>query len=591
MQKNTSMWESLTETKVVIIAIVFLLLLFGTVIGICAGLGSEHSTPPKTVPNAIFASQVGNNGRFGNQMFQVASAIGLGHETGKPVRIYWPEGAAMFDSPIDFSHPIPQEEVPNDTWEQQNCFQYEPIPSKEFNQMDVKGHRQHPAYFAHATHEVRRNFTIKGSIKQQVLKQLPILQTEHCIGLHVRRGDYLKPEHSIHNVCTLNYYLFGIQLFRSMQKDKRKPVIIFSDDINWCFHQFVNAYHINDIILSPFYSPQLDFVALDFCHDKVLSNSTFAYWAAYLDARAGSQVLAPSPWIRGDQWGPSGKEEWRNLYDPSWFVWDVEMERLQQVPDKVAIPLGGYYQCYKQPHAFLEVCKSFRAIYPDTSFVITSDQGDNFEHAAKYFQAKHYQTNPKRNGNGVTTVIHSKDQIMLFLHNFIEGAKSMNEEWFTLLEDDTLHMRAFRANSESISHVDLIGNNASHARLPNPLWELLTSEQQSCTEHQYYGGCGGSLFRTAFWAHLDTTEMSRQMDRYAAVEDKFHSDIVFSFLCLTMGGSICSGQTHFTSELAEIRPRMGISQPPAILHQFKDYYNVPLLEAEKALLQGKEQQS
>jgi hypothetical protein len=101
----------------------------------------------------------------------------------------------------------------------------------------------------------------------------------------------------------------------------------------------------------------------------------------------------------------------------------------------------------------------------------------------------------------------------------------------------------------------------------------------------YYGGCGGSVFKTAFWATLNPKEVTGQLKEFAKRNNnEFHSDMVLGFLCILNGGNMCCGQTLFPTELAERPANMGDKTYPAILHMYKDLYNVEPTEMDQYIL-------
>ena len=59
-----------------------------------------------------------------------------------------------------------------------------------------------------------------------------------------------------------------------------------------------------------------DFYLMTLCHDFVISNSTYSWWAAYLAKNEKKIVVAPRPWINFD-YGYEG------IYCKDWKVMDV----------------------------------------------------------------------------------------------------------------------------------------------------------------------------------------------------------------------------------------------------------------------------
>lgn len=462
------------------------------------------------------------------------------------------------------------------------------------------------------------------NIKQNLLKSPTKKQIKKedvkFIGVHIRRGDYVG--HPIHEVCTMEYYMTSIHKMRT-QFFPTAAIIVISDDKKWCEEQQSNEdgpFRFPNVFVSPFATEEEDFVCLYLCDGKIIPNSTFAWWAAFLDNRYTSQVFLPWPWIKGE-FQPS---DYADLYldDPRWTKVDVtqplaaeiiasdllaliksKIHVIQQESKKALkdgeqeeeaalvpfspntiLPLGAYYQCYKQPHAFIQSCLNFREVFPDTSLVIVSDNGlDYSKISQEVFHATSYTVNPKRNGNGLTTLLNSKEQILIFVRNFIEGANKIKEDFFILLEDDVALVRPPKLSLDVVNYFDLIGNNNASAHFNK---NTSTALKRITPMNTYYGGCGGSLFKTAFWKKLDMTKLELQLTAFGELNNnEYHSDMVLSFLCIVNAGRICCGQSMFPTEFAERAPEFGAESFPAILHQYKDLYDQAVTSSESILLQ------
>jgi hypothetical protein len=67
-------------------------------------------------------------------------------------------------------------------------------------------------------------------------------------------------------------------------------VYVFSDDIPWCRANFPKNFIFVDII---------DYLAFDLmrvCKHHIIANSTFSWWAAYLNDNPDKVVISPKKW-------------------------------------------------------------------------------------------------------------------------------------------------------------------------------------------------------------------------------------------------------------------------------------------------------
>jgi hypothetical protein len=51
------------------------------------------------------------------------------------------------------------------------------------------------------------------------------------------------------------------------------------------------------------------------CHNFVISNSSFSWWAAYLSRHPQKIVIAPETWF-----GPECPHEWESMYCKDWII-------------------------------------------------------------------------------------------------------------------------------------------------------------------------------------------------------------------------------------------------------------------------------
>lgn len=158
----------------------------------------------------------------------------------------------------------------------------------------LNGYFQSEKYFKNIEHIIRNDLRFKkdslgkeGEIyKQQIAKR-------NSVGLHVRRGDYLTSP--LHNVCTMKYYTRAITY---MQDHVASPhFFIFSDDITWCRENISIPSCSFVTIPSAQNNPIRDLRLMSLCKHNIISNSTFSWWAAWLNNNNGKLVVTPNRWF------------------------------------------------------------------------------------------------------------------------------------------------------------------------------------------------------------------------------------------------------------------------------------------------------
>lgn len=217
---------------------------------------------------------LGGNGRLGNQLWQVASTLGLakahGHEARLPPWRYqdaYRFPARLFNGPsgheaTDLAGFIPESQRPY--LQDLRCI--EPVQD-----------------------ELRR--WLRPS--ERACRALDPLVEAHdpasATAVHVRRGDYAETWRG-HGMLDRDWYLARWPAGR---------VLVFSDDPEWCRGNLPGeVVHVEDWI---------DWHLMAMCKAHVISNSTFAWWAAWI---AGGPTTYPDPWFTGLPYG--------ELFPPAW---------------------------------------------------------------------------------------------------------------------------------------------------------------------------------------------------------------------------------------------------------------------------------
>lgn len=167
---------------------------------------------------------------------------------------------------------------------------------------------QSPRYFADIQPEVRDTF------RRHLLAAAPGPQTSsapanNVVGFHVRRGDYLAHKQS-ENLDYAAYLASALATLTQATNTSAWQVRVFTDDPDWCERHLaasnVTIYRGTGMID--------DFVALMQCRHKIISNSTFAWWAAFLGETENALTLAP------DRWHATATNHQAQILPSNWLV-------------------------------------------------------------------------------------------------------------------------------------------------------------------------------------------------------------------------------------------------------------------------------
>lgn len=165
-------------------------------------------------------------------------------------------------------------------------FHYTPIPYQPHTNLLLDGGFQSEKYFINNKQLIVDTFKIPYHVGFQIREALPLVNTYASI--HVRRGDYLNfPDH--HPQQTQEYYQKAAE-----EVGLDKTFLIFSDDLEGCkpLFDFLPNKH--------FYSTGVDWSDLylmSMCQDNIICNSSFSWWAAYLNENPNKKVITPLNWF------------------------------------------------------------------------------------------------------------------------------------------------------------------------------------------------------------------------------------------------------------------------------------------------------
>jgi hypothetical protein len=111
------------------------------------------------------------------------------------------------------------------------------------------------------------------------------------VSIHVRRTDYLSLSH-IHLNLSSEYYSNAISHFST----ENSIFIIFSDDVTFIQNEplFQNLPH-KVIVDNP--DDEYCFWLMSVCTHNIIANSSYSWWASYINSNPDKLVIAPNRWF------------------------------------------------------------------------------------------------------------------------------------------------------------------------------------------------------------------------------------------------------------------------------------------------------
>lgn len=167
----------------------------------------------------------------------------------------------------------------------------------------LEGYWQHLAYMAGAEDAIRSAFVFPPPSDPKNSQWLELIDKTESVAIHVRRGDYLSNP-GIYQPLTVDYYSEAIDRLRSLTAN---PVFyVFSDDIPWARENLPvsNAHFVQGNIGNKAF---LDMHLMSRCRHIVVANSSFSWWAAFLNSNSGRHVVVPANYAKP---GQLAEEQW-----------------------------------------------------------------------------------------------------------------------------------------------------------------------------------------------------------------------------------------------------------------------------------------
>lgn len=186
--------------------------------------------------------------------------------------------------------------------------------STNFN-VQLKGNFQSPLYFKNFEKEIIEKIEFNPSIFQKEVKDyINSIRNINTIGLHVRRGDYVSNQVANDWLGTLplKYYKSAYEYISN--KISVDSILVFSDDLIWAKENLTFMPNTRFINFENLYNDLIDFYLMSQCQHNIIANSSFSWWAAYLNPNPNKIVIAPKNWFN------KAPLNTKDLYPQEWII-------------------------------------------------------------------------------------------------------------------------------------------------------------------------------------------------------------------------------------------------------------------------------
>ncbi|MGB3007363.1 MAG: alpha-1,2-fucosyltransferase [Chitinophagaceae bacterium] len=175
----------------------------------------------------------------------------------------------------------------------------------------LQGYWQSEKYFETISSHIRKEFTIKEEYIKNVTQLADEIRKSSSVSVHIRRGDLNNPTtNEVHVILEIGYYKEALQIIRQIVPDA--ILYFFSDDLNWVKENL----HIDGAVYVSGTKSEThieDFYLMSQCKHNIIANSSFSWWAAWLNNNPDKIVIAPKNWFN------KGPKDTQDLIPAGWL--------------------------------------------------------------------------------------------------------------------------------------------------------------------------------------------------------------------------------------------------------------------------------
>lgn len=167
-------------------------------------------------------------------------------------------------------------------------FQYTEIPFTD--NTSYLGYFQSDKYFS--DFDIKKEFILNSNIKKELRDKYSDLFNKKTISLHYRlAGDRVQNSmQHFHKDVSIEFYKKSLEIIIGDGDINDYNILLFSDNIEKAI-LLLSDTEINTIPIRNVDNVE-DFILMSMCDYNIIGNSTFAWWAAYLNEK-DSMVIAP----------------------------------------------------------------------------------------------------------------------------------------------------------------------------------------------------------------------------------------------------------------------------------------------------------
>jgi hypothetical protein len=180
----------------------------------------------------------------------------------------------------------------------ENQFNFDPQILEAPNNILLDGYWQTEKYFVDIKDILQREFVVKYQQDPQSAKFADHIQNTESVSLHVRRTDYVQNPltNQIHGTCDQNYYDRAVSYIGD--RISNPYLFIFSDEPQWAKDNLKYDFPTTVIDCNDASRNYEDLRLMSSCKHNIIANSSFSWWAAWLNPNSIKLVISPHQWFK-----------------------------------------------------------------------------------------------------------------------------------------------------------------------------------------------------------------------------------------------------------------------------------------------------
>lgn len=166
--------------------------------------------------------------------------------------------------------------------------------------MYLSGYWQSEKYFYEFKDLIRKEFCFAKQLEDSKAKEIlkEIGKYKNTVSIHVRAGDYLTEvnKKTFGNICTSQYYIKAYYYVKNLYPEAK--CFLFSNDVEWTVNNISLPYDEITIVSSQLSEAEewIELYLMSMCTINVVANSSYSWWAAWLNENIDKVVICPTKW-------------------------------------------------------------------------------------------------------------------------------------------------------------------------------------------------------------------------------------------------------------------------------------------------------